>query len=89
MAKTTSFILGDDLDTFVREQVDSGKYASASEVVRVALEQLAEETRKEAWLLAALDEGLASGRAEEGVWDRVDAEVERRVTELRGKRRAG
>ena len=71
MARTTSFTLGEELDGFVREQVDSGAYASASEVVRDALTRLAEEQRKEASVLAALDHGMASGRARPGTFARV------------------
>ena len=71
MARTTSFTLGEELDGFVREQVDSGAYASASEVVRYALIRLAEEQRKEASVLAALDHGMASGRARPGGFARV------------------
>lgn len=71
MARTTSFTLGADLDGFVREQVDSGAYASASEVIRDALTRLAEERRKEAAVLAALDRGMVSGRARPGVFARV------------------
>ena len=71
MARTTSFTLGEDLDGFVREQVESGAYASASEVVRDALTRLAEEQRKEASVLAALDRGMASGRARPGTFARV------------------
>jgi antitoxin ParD1/3/4 len=71
MARTTSFTLGEELDGFVREQVGSGAYASASEVVRDALTRLAEEQRKEAAVLAALDHGLASGRARPGAFARA------------------
>ncbi len=71
MARTTSFTLGEDLDEFVREQVESGAYASASEVVREALTRLAEEQRKEASVLAALDHGMASGRARTGTFART------------------
>ena len=71
MARTTSFTLGEDLDGFVRHQVDSGAYASASEVVRDALTRLAEEQRKEASVLAALDHGAASGRARSGAFARA------------------
>lgn len=73
MAKNTSFVLSDELDGFIREQVDGGSYRSASEVVRDALERFADEKRKEAALLAALDRGLESGRAEPGVLARVRA----------------
>jgi len=75
MARTTSFTLGNDLEEFVREKVDSGAYSSASEVLREALRRMAEEDRKERDLLAALDAGLASRRAKSGVWDRVTAKV--------------
>lgn len=71
MARTTSFTIGEELDEFVREQIDSGAYASASEVVRDALTRLAEEQRKEAAVLAALDHGIASGRARPGTFARL------------------
>lgn len=64
-------MLGDDLDGFVREQVESGAYASATEVVRHALTLLAGECRKETAVLAALDHGMASGRARPGTFLRV------------------
>ncbi len=71
MARTTSFTLGEELDRFVRELVEGGTYASASEVVRDALGRLAEEQRKEAAVLAALDHGVASGRARPGTFSRT------------------
>jgi antitoxin ParD1/3/4 len=79
MARTTSFTLAKDLDEFVREQVDSGAFTSASEVVREALRRMAEEERKERDLLAALDAGLTSRRAKPGIWTRVNAKVRRQV----------
>lgn len=69
--KTTSFALDDDLGQFVREQVESGEYASASEVVRTALTEHAERVRRERAFYAAIDEGLTSPRAEPGVWSRI------------------
>ena len=77
MARTTSFSLGSDLEDFVRDQVDSGAYSSASEVLREALRRMADEERKEQELLAALDAGTASRRAKPGVWERVHAKVRR------------
>jgi antitoxin ParD1/3/4 len=77
MARTTSFTLGSDLEAFVRDQVERGAYTSASEVLREALRRMAEEERKEQVLLAALDEGVASGRAKPGVWERVEARARR------------
>jgi antitoxin ParD1/3/4 len=71
MARTTSFILGDELDAFVQKQVSAGRFATASDVIRAALERLAEEERKLEWVHAALDEGLASGPPREGAFERV------------------
>jgi antitoxin ParD1/3/4 len=78
-SRTTSFSLGTELDEFVREQVESGAYTSASEVVRKALQQMAQEQRKEQALLKALDHGVTSGRARPGTWKRVQAEVRKRA----------
>jgi antitoxin ParD1/3/4 len=71
VAKNTSVLLTDELQSFVREQVEAGAYRSTSEVVRDALERLANEKRKEAALLASLDAGIASGRVAPGVFARV------------------
>jgi len=71
MPRTTSFSIGPELDAFVADQVKSGAYDSASEVVREALTRLADEKRKEAAVLDALDRGLESGRARPGVFARV------------------
>jgi len=70
-AKNTSFVLDSTLQEFIRDQVDEGGYRSASEVMREALARFAEEKRKEEALLAALDHGVASGRAAPGVFERV------------------
>lgn len=80
MARTTSFALGEDLDRFVRDKVDRGDYASASEVMREALKRMAEQERKERDLMAALDAGMASRRVQPGVWERVEAKVRRART---------
>lgn len=80
MARTTSFTLGEDLDVYVREKVDSGAFSSVSEVLREALRRMAEEERKEKELMAALDAGVASRRSRPGVWDRLDAKVRRAKT---------
>ena len=43
MAKNTSILLGDYFDDFIREQITTGRYSSASEVVRAALRMFEEE----------------------------------------------
>ncbi len=73
MSRTTSYTLSPELDSFVQEQVDSGAFRSASEVVRAALRAMADEQQKMAALRAAIDEGLASPLAEPGTWARVRA----------------
>jgi antitoxin ParD1/3/4 len=67
--------LTDELDRFVLQKVESGRYENASEVVRAALRTLErEEEQYEAKLAAlrtAIDEGAASGVAEGNVFARV------------------
>lgn len=63
MAKTTSFNLSDHFSGFIDAQLKTGRFGSASEVVREGLRLLEErETRLEA-LRAALIEGEESGPA--------------------------
>lgn len=64
MAKTTSFALGKHFDTFLQRQVKSGRYASASEVVREALRMLEERARVRAEFERLIDEGLESAETE-------------------------
>jgi antitoxin ParD1/3/4 len=54
--------LPDELGEFVRERVATGRYTSASEVVREALRLMKQaEAAKLGWLQGAFQEGLASG----------------------------
>lgn len=61
MAKNTSILLGDYFDNFIEQQVKSGKYTSASEVVRAALRMFEHEESKKIELLKALVKGEESG----------------------------
>jgi len=46
MAKNTSILLGDYFDNFINAQLKTGKYASASEVIRAALRMFEKEETK-------------------------------------------
>jgi antitoxin ParD1/3/4 len=61
MAKTTSIALGEHFTEFLALQVKSGKYGSASEVVRAGLRMVEEQELRLAELRAALIEGEESG----------------------------
>jgi antitoxin ParD1/3/4 len=61
VAKHTSFSLGEHFAAFIDEQVESGRYASASEVVRASLRLLEEEDARLAAIRSALIEGEQSG----------------------------
>lgn len=76
---TRNVSLTKELDQFVASKVKEGLYANASEVMRTALRLLEKQEReyeeKMAVLRAAIDEGLASGVAEPGVFERLDAYI--------------
>jgi len=63
MAKNTSVSLGDHFEQFIAGQVDSGRYGSASEVVRTGLRLLETNESKLEVLRNALIVGERSGRA--------------------------
>ena len=61
MSKNTSVILGDHFTSFLAGQVASGRYGSASEVVRAGLRLLEEREAALAELRAELVKGEESG----------------------------
>jgi len=64
MGKNTSISLTSRHEEYLRAKVDSGQFASASEVIRDALRGAEERDRKREALDKALQEGLDSGPAQ-------------------------
>lgn len=61
MAKNTSILLGEYFDNFIQSQIATGKYSSASEVIRTALRLFEKEENKKADLINELLIGEKSG----------------------------
>ena len=61
MAKNTSILLGDYFDNFISQQIQTGKFSSASEVVRAALRMFEHEESKKNQLINELKKGENSG----------------------------
>ncbi|PZR34962.1 type II toxin-antitoxin system ParD family antitoxin [Caulobacter segnis] len=64
MSKNTSIVLSEHFQAFIAEQVEEGRYGSASEVVRAGLRLLENQEAKLAALRHALKEGWESGEPE-------------------------
>jgi antitoxin ParD1/3/4 len=78
MPKNTSFVLGDHFDGFIVEEVSSGRYGNASDVIRAALRLLEHEEKKLEALRAAIDAGDTSPETD-------DLDGEKAFTRLRRK----
>jgi antitoxin ParD1/3/4 len=81
MGKNTSIALGDHFTEFLAAQVATGRYGSASEVIRAGLRLLEEREKALADLRAEIDKGEASGWIE-------DVDIDAFVADLKAERAA-
>jgi antitoxin ParD1/3/4 len=81
MTKNTSISIGPHFDTFIQNQIETGRYASTSEVVRAGLRLLEREEEKLKLLRQALVEGEQSGWVD-------DFDPEEFKARMRGKRKS-
>ncbi len=61
MAKNTSVTLGDHFDQFINQQLNTGRYGSASEIIRAGLRALEDQEAKLLNLRNMLIQGEQSG----------------------------
>lgn len=88
MAKNTSVTLGNHFETFIAEQIDQGRYGSASEVIRASLRLLEEHESKVSALQSAINEGVNSGSA--GALDMADVKKRAKSRAVqRNRKKAG
>jgi antitoxin ParD1/3/4 len=64
---TTSLTLGPHWEKFVKREIATGRYASASEVIRAALRELEERNKRLEALRIHLDEGAKQAKRGEFV----------------------
>ncbi len=82
----TSVALSPHFETFIRDQVESGRYNNVSEVVRAGLRLLEDAEGQQAIQLQALRNDIAAGKAsgaaltEEQVFDRLQAKYAQQST---------
>ncbi len=75
MAKNTSMTLGKHFDSFIAQQIETGRYGSASEVVRAGLRVLEDKESKLDVLRQMLTDGEESGIADYS-YDSLMAELD-------------
>ena len=76
MSRATSFILGEYFDQLIEAEITSGRYKTASEVVRDALRLFEQQQVAIQRLSDAVDEGFESGFADEVDWDTLEKRAE-------------
>ena len=77
MQKNTSVTLGEHFEAFITSQIENGRFASTSEVIRAGLRLLEEHEVKLVALRRALQEGEESGFAAyslQGLLEELDKE---------------
>jgi len=78
---TTSFSLGEHWEVFIKNEIASGRYGSASEVIRDALRTLEERRTK----LEALRAHLAEGADQAARGEYIDQSLEEILAEFKEK----
>jgi antitoxin ParD1/3/4 len=79
MSKTTSINLGDHFASFIDQQIASGRYGSASEVVRASLRLLEEREHRIEGLRRALIDGENSRDVGELDMNKIKSKARRGV----------
>ena len=79
MAKNTSISLGEHFEELINGQIESGRYSSASEVVRAGLRLLEEHERRIGAVRQALIDGEKSGDAGELNMKEIKSKGRRRI----------
>ena len=74
--KNTSITLGEHFERYIAEQLASGRYRTASELIRESLRLHEAREIKIAALRAAVDEGLSSGIDDDFSFDRLNRELD-------------
>ena len=80
MGRNTSISLGNHFESFIENSISAGRFSNASEVVRAGLRLLEEQENRVAALKAAINEGVASGRA-------IDFDPQAHLASLKAKRK--
>ena len=80
MGRATSIILGEHFDELIAQQVQTGRYGTASEVVRDALRMFEQQQTAIKRLNDAIEEGYVSGFVDELDWDALDQREDRAAT---------
>ena len=61
----SSYVIGDHFERFIKQQIQQGRYASASEVIRDGLRVLEDQEKfrdmKLEWLRNEIQQGISSG----------------------------
>jgi antitoxin ParD1/3/4 len=78
MPKNTSILLGDYFEQFILRQVESGRFSSASEVIRTALRLFEELEKTKIELIEDLKAGEKSGFNSEFNKDRFIKNLEQK-----------
>lgn len=86
--RNTSISLSEHWQSFIANQVESGRFGSASEVIREGLRLAEERQQRIDRLNALIDEGEASGEVVEFDFDAFIAEIGDDEDEVSNERKA-
>lgn len=78
MSKSTSIVIGKHFEGFIAEQIEHGRYGSASEVMRAGLRILEEHEKDTRAIRRALEVGEKSGISNRSAEEIINDVIEKR-----------
>lgn len=84
MSKPTSFVLGEHFDALIKQEIESGEYKNASELIRESLRQFFEKKKAAREIGNLVEEARESGYVKDFDWGSHREKMHKAIKKRKG-----